>query len=171
MGGGKAASIAESDYPYRSPLSSQIIFPTSSNKTNRLGVAHHRLVYNRVPKCASSTMQVVLDLLSARNQFEYMSSADYYVSTSATPAEELAFLEDLMRRPEPYGVDRHFFYVDSARYGLPEELEPIWLNVVREPVERFASLFRYNRHPKRWGGPFKPPNVSAANCIWGVYIS
>ena len=47
---------------------SAIMFPTSANVSSEHG---GRLIYNRVPKCASSTMQVVIDLLSQKNQFEY----------------------------------------------------------------------------------------------------
>ena len=54
-------------------------------------------------------------------------------------------------------MDQHFIYIDASAYGVPEESLPNWINVVREPVERYASLFRYHRHPKRWIGSNKPP--------------
>ena len=58
------------EYPFLSRKSgSAIAFPpTSANVSSEQG---GRLIYNRVPKCASSTMQVVLDLLSQKNLFEY----------------------------------------------------------------------------------------------------
>ena len=57
------------DYPLLSRNSSAAVtVPTSANVSSEHG---GRLIYNRVPKCASSTMQVVLDLLSQKNQFEY----------------------------------------------------------------------------------------------------
>lgn len=54
-------------------------------------------------------------------------------------------------------MDQHLFFIDAFAYGIPEESVPNWINVVREPVERHASLFRYHRHPKRWIGSNKPP--------------
>ena len=56
------------EYPLLSRNSSGVMVPTSANVSSEHG---GRLIYNRVPKCASSTMQVVLDLLSQKNQFEY----------------------------------------------------------------------------------------------------
>lgn len=88
----------------------------------------------------------------------YRSSSDYWVY-SWTSSEELAFLEKLLEHPEPFGMDQHLFFVDSERYGMPKEIVPNWINVVREPVERFASQFVYNRHPKRWVGAFRPNKV------------
>ena len=80
------------------------------------------------------------------------------MATAWTSAAELAFLQDLYAEDSPvFGMDQHFFFIDAAAYGLPGKSAPNWINVVREPVERFASLFRYHRNPKRWIGSNKPP--------------
>ena len=51
------------------------IVPTAINRTPRDSKV---LVYNRVPKCASSTMQNLLAKLAKRNNFSYVSSKNYW---------------------------------------------------------------------------------------------
>ena len=51
------------------------IVPTAINRTPQ---GSKVLVYNRVPKCASSTMQNLLKKLAKRNNFSYVSSKNYW---------------------------------------------------------------------------------------------
>ena len=85
-------------------------------------------------------------------------SSTSFLASAWTSATELTFLESLYAEESPlFSMDQHFFYIDASAYGIPEESVPNWINVVREPIERYASLFRYHRHPKRWKGSIKPP--------------
>ncbi|MPC38890.1 hypothetical protein E2C01_032406 [Portunus trituberculatus] len=84
------------------------------------------LVYNRIPKCASSTMQTVLrwcvcrfNPLSTRTRFHI-----------------------------------HFAYYLVILYSSRNLIEgaethPVYINVVREPIERFISSFYYVRSKER----------------------
>ena len=50
------------------------ILPSNRNHTSN----SHILIYNRVPKCASTTMLALIKLLSARNSFKFVSSQIYW---------------------------------------------------------------------------------------------
>ena len=39
----------------------------------------------------------------------------------------------------------HRFFIDLTYYGIPTEFHPSWINVVRDPVERWISKFYYLR--------------------------
>ena len=50
------------------------ILPSNRNHTSN----SHILIYNRVPKCASTTMLALIKLLAARNSFKFVSSQIYW---------------------------------------------------------------------------------------------
>ncbi len=129
------------------------------------------LIYNRVPKCASSTVQTVLEVLSRANNFSYESLPFTSAGRAWSEAQERAFVHG---RPDgggdsgPRAVDGHFYFVDFGRYEDEKKEEdgrrapPVWINLVREPLERVESSFSYLRHPKRWPeGKDRPPKVGA----------
>ncbi len=115
------------------------------------------LIYNRVPKCASSTVQTLLDLLALRNGFKFKSLPLLTPGKAFTETEEREFVRNVTR----FGggaVDGHFYFVDFNKHG--SSAKPIWINVVRDPVERAASMFKYLRREERWPrGAEKPPEV------------
>ena len=52
----------------------QQIIPSDRNRSS----LSHIVIYNRVPKCASSTMIALIKLLTARNGFNFISSQIYW---------------------------------------------------------------------------------------------
>ena len=50
------------------------VFPTAENRSTSDNI----LVYNRVPKCASSTMVALVKLLSKRNKFKFVTSRVFF---------------------------------------------------------------------------------------------
>lgn len=120
-----------------------------SSPLNR-SVPSQRLIYNRVPKCASSTMQSVLTLLGLRNGFDYRASGIFWKRLHST-SEERGWMQGVIRENQnlqrPLATDRHFYFVDMERYGSKRVN---WINVVRDPIDRLISEFYFLRHPKRW---------------------
>ena len=118
------------------------------------------LVYNRVPKCASTTISSVMRAVARRNGFTYHGSQNYWGQVLG-PEEEAALVASLeaMAADGPILFDRHFYVLvrvavctttqDFARHpGLHFE----WINFVREPVGRVVSMFHYLRRGERWAG-------------------
>ena len=96
--------------------------------------------------------------MSTRHNFTYKSSTVFWIQ-SQTVDQEMDFLYRYFTNAEPYAMDRHVYFVDAASYGVPEAVLPNWINVVRDPIERFVSSFHYLRQTKRWKNKPKPPEV------------
>ena len=56
--------------------------------------------------------------------------------------------------------DRHFYYFNPGDYRREGDREVVWINMVRDPIERMASSFYYLRSEGRWqGAKERPPEV------------
>ncbi|XP_045124770.1 heparan sulfate 2-O-sulfotransferase hst-2-like isoform X2 [Portunus trituberculatus] len=123
------------------------------------------LVYNRIPKCASSTMQTVLRWCARWLGFEHVSSEVYderqlkqearrrFVQmltafNTASPSSPSALSSSSSSSSSSsFSYDRHLYYIDFVAEGA--ETHPVYINVVREPIERFISSFYYVRSKER----------------------
>ncbi|XP_047477183.1 uronyl 2-sulfotransferase-like isoform X2 [Penaeus chinensis] len=108
------------------------------------------LVYNRIPKCASSTMQAIFRRLSSHLGFVHISSL-VYNQRLLNHGEQLELVENLTGalRAAPthtLSYDRHLYYTNFTELGSEA---PVYVNIVRDPVERFISSFYYRRSQER----------------------
>jgi len=92
-----------------------------------------RVAYNRIPKTGSSYMIAMLTALSKKNGFHVENHQNYY------PSKE-ALKHDL------HALRNNTVYVNHAGF-LPSEGDLVWINVVREPIERWASVYYYAVDP------------------------
>jgi len=101
------------------------------------------LIYNRIPKCGSTTLLKLVKRLSARNNFDYIPSKIYNKERLA--AEKLdEFFKFVKTRIDSGNVtffNRHLFYTDMSALGP----DVAYINLMREPVARFISGFYYLR--------------------------
>ncbi|XP_076825649.1 uronyl 2-sulfotransferase-like [Clavelina lepadiformis] len=101
----------------------------------------NRILYNRVTKCGSRTLAEIISHLEWKNNFCFYQSP--VNNLKRPPPSELAretkFIYDLWT-PSLYA--RHIHYIDFTKYGLEN---PTYINVVRDPIERFSSQFHYKR--------------------------
>ncbi|KAL1528261.1 hypothetical protein AB1Y20_009618 [Prymnesium parvum] len=110
----------------------------------RLGAASPNLiVFNRVPKCGSTTLEHIIRRQSLRRAFRFVRSEDYANNSMnlkdqrrfATMASELGANGRMV-------YDRHVLYVDFARFGLPA---PTYINIVRDPLAMELSAYYFWR--------------------------
>lgn len=108
------------------------------------------LVYNRIPKCASSTMQTILRRLSRHLGYEHVSSLIYNQhQLSQDDQEELVDNLTTSAKAAPstaLSYDRHLYYTNFTLLGMDR---PVYINIIRDPVERFISSFYYRRSEER----------------------
>jgi len=102
-----------------------------------------RVVYNRVGKCGSRTVQNILKVVAEKNLYNFYISP---VSNDTRPKtidliKEVKLIDSI---PSPMLYSRHIHYVSFSKYGAEK---PIYINIVRDPIERFSS----NYHFKRFG--------------------
>ncbi|ELU11537.1 hypothetical protein CAPTEDRAFT_215347 [Capitella teleta] len=112
-----------------------------------------RIVYNRVPKCGSSAVESVLRHLAVLNGFTYYRSK-LFRDPVISEADQLALAKKLASIPAPFIYDRHIHFVDLGKYW---NVPPVYLNLVRDPIEQRVSAFYYRRtmlynqnKPKGW---------------------
>lgn len=117
--------------------------PTRLNNTKK---AQQNIVFfNRVPKVGSQTLMELLRRLSIKNNFGFHQDAVQRVETIRLPPEDQADLSGLISSYEPPGVFiKHIVFTNLSEYGYPE---PIYINMVRDPVERVISWYYYVRAP------------------------
>ena len=97
--------------------------PSAKNRTNG-----RFLVFNRVPKCATSMfVDLFWALMKKRNNhFRYYSWKNYW-ERQLTMEKEKEFLHWLtVKKNEqyqykfPFAMDRHFYFIDSKAYHIPK---------------------------------------------------
>ncbi|XP_074035152.1 heparan sulfate 2-O-sulfotransferase pipe isoform X1 [Leptinotarsa decemlineata] len=103
------------------------------------------IFFNRVPKVGSQTLMELLRRLSIRNGFGFHQDRVQRVETIRLSPEDQAALAALVSSYEPPGVYiKHVCFTNVSDFGLPE---PIYINLVRDPVERVISWYYYIRAP------------------------
>jgi len=103
------------------------------------------LFFNRVPKVGSQTTMELLKSLSIKNKFHYHKDRTQKVETiKLTMSEEkkLSQLVNTFRPPSVYV--KHVCYSNFSKFDLDM---PIYVNMVRDPVERVISWYYYVRAP------------------------
>ncbi|XP_049873959.1 heparan sulfate 2-O-sulfotransferase pipe [Pectinophora gossypiella] len=117
--------------------------PWQLNNTARAGV--ELLVFNRVPKVGSQTFMEMLRRLSIRNGFGFHRDSVQRVETiRLAPPDQLALVQEVISLPLPASYAKHVCYTNFTKFGYPS---PIFINVVRDPVERVISWYYYVRAP------------------------
>ena len=106
------------------------------------------LIYNRVPKTGSSTVQNLFALQSDVYNFTYYPSDSYWDRVNSVK-NEMELIQFLKNYPTDYLIyDQHTYFIDIDAYD--KEFKVNWINIVRDPIERFISEFYYNRQEERW---------------------
>lgn len=101
--------------------------------------------FNRVPKVGSQTLMELLRRLSIRNNFGFHQDNVQRVETIRLAPDDQMALSSLVSSYEPPGVFiKHVCFTNLSQYGYPE---PIYINLVRDPVERVISWYYYVRAP------------------------
>lgn len=116
--------------------------PSSVNRSKE-----QPFIYNRVPKCASSTVTNVIAVLSHFLNYTYTSSNIFW-SSAKSESEERKFAAKMAQHPAPWGLDKHVYFIDTSRYI--KNFEVNWINIIRNPVDRYVSSFYYLRSLHRW---------------------
>lgn len=101
-----------------------------------------KVVYNRVGKCGSRSMQNIIKVLADQQKFNFYISP---VSNDTRPkmldlSKEVKLISNLQT---PALYSRHIHYINFAKFG---ELQPVYINMIRDPIERFSSQYHFKRY-------------------------
>lgn len=117
--------------------------PDKLNNTQKANI--DLVFFNRVPKVGSQTLMVLMQLLAKRNNFKATRDKPSNTETiMMTPSFEMNLVEEIMENGEPATYSKHVAYIDFDALNYPQ---PIYINMVRDPVERIISWFYYVRTP------------------------
>ena len=102
------------------------------------------VVYNRVPKCGSTTFLNILKRLSNKNHFQYIHSK-IFDKRFLIEEKQKDLLNEIDRKSAHASFalfDRHVFFINFTYFGHEK---PNYINLVRHPVDRAISSFYYSR--------------------------
>eukprot|EP00095_Tigriopus_kingsejongensis_P010557 snap_masked-scaffold421_size176100-processed-gene-0.2 protein:Tk10557 transcript:snap_masked-scaffold421_size176100-processed-gene-0.2-mRNA-1 annotation:"heparan sulfate 2-o-sulfotransferase pipe" len=110
------------------------------------------LFFNRVPKVGSQTVMGLLKALSAQNNFTHYVDDEKIKKAAGEktvlPQVELLNYANMFTKnfTPPCVYNKHMSFVDFPTLG-PDFYRPIYMNFVREPVQRVISWYYYIRAP------------------------
>lgn len=127
----------------QNPTQLHLLKPNNLNNTQFAET--NLLLFNRVPKVGSEHLIELIHRLSEHNDFR-VSRAPFSepVRQRLEEDEQEELANELSGFGEPYAYSMHVNYVDFRQFELPQ---PIYINMIRDPVERVISWFYYKRAP------------------------
>ncbi|KAG9336217.1 hypothetical protein JZ751_002564 [Albula glossodonta] len=100
-----------------------------------------QVVYNRVGKCGSRTVVLLLRILAERHQFTLVSS-DIHNKTRLTKHEQVDLMRNISSIPQPFLFTRHVHFLNFTRFRIEQ---PVYINIIRDPINRFLSNYFFRR--------------------------
>lgn len=103
------------------------------------------LFFNRVPKVGSEQLIELIRQLSERNDFSvsrapFSEPIHYHLNEDG----QGDLVDKLDEMGDGHAYSMHVNYINFRIHGMPQ---PIYINMVRDPVERVISWFYYRRTP------------------------
>lgn len=139
----------------------------SANQVNNTPRAQlDTLFFNRVPKAGSEKLMELLKLLAKRNNFVARRDPEQLVETILMDEGYARRLLDneILNCSGVNSYSKHMAFVNFEELQRPW---PIYINMVRDPIERLISWFYYARAPwyladrvKTFGKAYKLPAVA-----------
>ena len=123
------------------------------------------VVYNRLPKTGSRTISFIADQIHKRNNYT-KTVYDPTVEGFLPPTLVRKVVMEIEMMPRPLVYMNHLRFVDFTMFG---KKQPIYFNVVREPIERFVSFYYFRRFGDgeiNNGKPLYLRNESIDECVY-----
>ncbi|XP_008395974.1 uronyl 2-sulfotransferase a isoform X1 [Poecilia reticulata] len=100
-----------------------------------------QVVYNRVGKCGSRTVVILLRLLAEKHKFNLVSS-DIHNKTRLMKQEQVDLVKNISKIPQPFLYTRHVHFMNFTRFRIEQ---PVYINIIRDPISRFLSNYFFRR--------------------------
>jgi len=128
-----------------------------------------RIIYNRVGKCGSRTMIQLISSLARKRDFTVIGSTRYKL-LHLDLRDQVEFVDFIDNLRAPFIYHHHVHFVDFKRFGA---VQPIYINLIRDPLARLVSAYYYRRFGdyreghRTWGfkGTEKQKNQSFDECV------
>ncbi|XP_072036477.1 uronyl 2-sulfotransferase-like [Amphiura filiformis] len=127
-----------------------------------------RVVFNRVGKCGSRSVILLLRHLAIVNNF-HMISSEVYNSTKMDTAWQERLVHSIEQFQTPFIFQRHLHYVNFTDYGGKP---PVYINIIRDPFARMVSQYYFKRFgdgkqtdKNRFSGPEEERYQTFDECV------
>ncbi|XP_017468034.1 PREDICTED: heparan sulfate 2-O-sulfotransferase hst-2-like, partial [Rhagoletis zephyria] len=120
------------------------LYPDLLNNTKKAEI--DILFFNRLEKVGSQSLSVLLNTLSKENNFvPYRNSAAAQFHPNLVDVEnQRQTVEELIGENVALSYVEHMNWINFTEFGQPK---PIYINLVRHPIEKVVSAYYYIRHP------------------------
>ncbi|XP_061539309.1 heparan sulfate 2-O-sulfotransferase 1 [Phycodurus eques] len=110
------------------------------------------VIYNRVPKTASTSFTNIAYDLCARNRFHVLHINTSKNNPVMSLQDQMRFVHNVTswRGMKPGFYHGHVAYLDFSKYSVKGK--PLYINVVRDPIERLVSYYYF----LRFGDDYRP---------------
>ncbi|XP_061635735.1 heparan sulfate 2-O-sulfotransferase 1 [Phyllopteryx taeniolatus] len=110
------------------------------------------VIYNRVPKTASTSFTNIAYDLCARNRFHVLHINTSKNNPVMSLQDQMRFVHNVTswRGMKPGFYHGHVAYLDFSKYSVKGK--PMYINVVRDPIERLVSYYYF----LRFGDDYRP---------------
>ncbi|XP_030570083.1 heparan sulfate 2-O-sulfotransferase pipe-like [Drosophila novamexicana] len=103
------------------------------------------VLFNRLEKVGSQSMTKLLGHLGTLHGFvTYRNEIPPSKKAVYNFEEEAAFAEELIELEEPSVYVEHTNWINFTAHDMPR---PIYINLVRHPIQKVMSAYYYHRHP------------------------
>ncbi|CAG5079692.1 Oidioi.mRNA.OKI2018_I69.PAR.g9324.t1.cds [Oikopleura dioica] len=101
------------------------------------------VVYNRVPKCGSTTTLDIIRFLRKKLHYNVFNDiAPKMKHFMESDEQEYGLVRNITQYKRPILYIRHVYFIDFPKYGYRD---PLYINIARDPVSLFISNYFYLR--------------------------
>jgi len=108
------------------------------------------VVYNRVPKCGSQTLSMLINQLGRKNDFLSKAVFEANEKPERSEADQRAFMKELSdlaySKQKRVLYTRHQYFIDFEELNWNDGDRPVYINLIRDPIDRFKSFYYFSRY-------------------------
>ncbi|XP_073840701.1 uronyl 2-sulfotransferase homolog pip-like isoform X1 [Musca autumnalis] len=141
------------------------LYTLDAKSLNNTGIAGQEcLLFNRIEKVGSQSLMTLLrDLAEVNNFTPYVNDDAAPNYLLLTEQEERDIAEEISAVAGPMSYVEHLNWINFTKYDLPK---PIYVNMIRHPIQKVISGYYYMRHPAVFGFYVKTFGRKIENREW-----